>query len=378
MDSELVTECGYTAQSNCVQFGLDAAGDYNQPNSSTLGFHLDDDDGGFDCRTKHLVCKASGRQRGIGCADTTRPADLPVYRRSWYPSMQPRKKETSFTQLPLHDAQRKQSGVGCTDSNFEPEAKPIDPEVLEILGLDQLASDDEDNEVEVEADYPKPLPEGMVDDDDHAEALNLSGLDQLASDDEEDEVEVEADYPKLLPEVLDDDFAEALKRSGVGDLQSFAEVLEILGLDQLASEARNCKLPELEAEVLEVVETKQTTPVFRVSWADMLEEDSYDDELERLHDQDWTKAATASLRTAEGSQRKEKQERKMQSSKSGGEHTSQGMTELMPKQAAGHRPGVLTGNGAGDGSGGGPGAGEGLSRSARRRQRRKAKTHKPR
>ena len=206
----------------------------------------------------------------------------------------------------------------------------------------------------------------------------MSGLDQLASDDEEDEVEVEADYPKLLPEVLDDDFAEASKRSGVGDLQSFAEVLEILGLDQLASEARNCKLPELEAEVLEVVETKQTTPVFRVSWADMLEEDSYDDELERLHDQDWTKAATASLRAAEGSRLTEKQERKMQSSKSGGEHTSQGMTELMPKQAAGHRPGVLTGNGAGDGSGGGPGAGEGLSRSARRRQRRKAKTHKPR
>ena len=167
---------------------------------------------------------------------------------------------------------------------------------------------------------------------------------------------------------MDDDFAESLKRHGL-DLQSFAEVMEILGMDQLASEARNCKLPELEAEVLEV---------FRVSWADALEGDSYDDELERLHDQDWTKAATASLRTAEGSQRKEKQERKMQSSKSGGEHTSQGMTELMPKQAAGHRPGVLTGNGAGDGSGGGPGAGEGLSRSARRRQRRKAKTHKPR
>ena len=115
-----------------------------------------------------------------------------------------------------------------------------------------------------------------------------------------------------------------------------------------------------------------------VSWADMLEEDSYDGELERLHDQDWTKATTASLRAAEGSRLTEKQERKMQSSKSGGEHTSQGMTELMPKQAAGHRPGVLTGNGAGDGSGGGPGAGEDLSRSARRRQRRKAKTHKPR
>ena len=227
---------------------------------------------------------------------------------------------------------------------------------------------------EVEADYPKPLPEGMVDDDDHAEALNLSGLDQLASDDEEDEVEVEADYPKL---VLDDDFAEALKRHGL-DLQSYAEVMEILGMDQLASEARNCKLPELEAEVLEVAETKQTTPVLRVSWADMLDEGNYDVELERLHDQDWTKAATASLRAAEGSQRKEKQERRMQSSKSGGEHTSQGMTELMPKQAAGHRPGVLTGNGAGDGSGGGPGACEGLSRSARRRQRRKAKTHKPR
>ena len=310
-DSELVTEGSITTHGMCMQFGLDVAGDSDQPFSSTLGLHLDDDDGGFDCRTKQLDCKASGRQRGTGCADTTRPADLPVCRRSWYPPMQPRKKETSFTQLPLHEAQRKQSGVGCTDSNFE-------------------------------ADHPKPLPEGMVDDDDHAEALNLSGLDQLASDDEEIEVEVEADYQKL---VLDDDFAESLKRRGL-DLQSFAEDMEILG--------------------------------FRVSWADTLEEDSYDDELERLHDQDWTKAATASLRTAEGSQRKEKQERKMQSSKSGGEHTSQGMTELMPKQAAGHRPGVLTGNGAGDGSGGGPGAGEGLSRSARRRQRRKAKTHKPR
>ena len=165
----------------------------------------------------------------------------------------------------------------------------LDAEVLEMLGLDQLASDDEDEEVEVDAHYPKPLPVGMVDDGDYAEA-----------------------------------------------------------------------------------------PAFRVSWADMLEEDSYDGELERLHDQDWTKATTASLRAAEGSRLTEKQERKMQSSKSGGEHTSQGMTELMPKQAAGHRPGVLTGNGAGDGSGGGPGAGEGLSRSARRRQRRKAKTHKPR
>ena len=174
--------------------------------------------------------------------------------------------------------------------------------------MDQLASDDEDEEVEVDAHYPKPLPVGMVDDEDYAEA-----------------------------------------------------------------------------------------PAFRVSWADMLEEDSYDGELERLHDQDWTKATTASLRAAEGSRLTEKQERKMQSSKSGGEHTSQGMTELMPKQAAGHRlhpkgtesstgkekftsftGGVLTGNGAGDGSGGGPGAGEDLSRSARRRQRRKAKTHKPR
>ena len=69
----------------------------------------------------------------------------------------------------------------------------------------------------------------------------------------------------------------------------------------------------------------------------MLEEDSYDGEFERLHDQDWTKATTAPLRAAEGSRLTEKPERKMQSSKSGGEHTLHGMIELMPKQAAGHR-----------------------------------------
>ena len=372
----------------------------DQPNSSTLGIHLDDDDGGVDRQAKHQVYKASGRQRGFGCTDTTRPADLPDFEHSWHPLKQPRKKETSFTQLLLHDAQRKQSGIGCTDSNFEPEAKPIDPafscldplmgggesdaddeedgveveadypkprtnwrvddyadafellgldqlaidealellgsdqrasddeaedesgfgytcprsdkpsagtldlavwvstcgeterffcqdplmsggesdarksklteldaEVLEMLGLDQLASDDEEDEVEVDADYPKPLPEGMVDDDDYAEALKLLGLDQLASDDEEDEVEVEADYPKLLPEVMDDDYAEALKRLGLDQL-AFAEDLELLGLDQLASDARNCKLPELDAEVLEML------------GSDQLASDDEDDEVE--------------------------------------------------------------------------------------------------
>ena len=94
-DPELVTECGYTTHGMCMQSGLDAAGVTDQPMSSTMRIHLDDDEGGVDRQATHVDHEASGRQRGNDYTDATRPAELPDDEHSWHPWKQPRKKETS-------------------------------------------------------------------------------------------------------------------------------------------------------------------------------------------------------------------------------------------------------------------------------------------
>ena len=125
-DLELATENSITTHGMCMQTGLDAAGDTDQPTTSTMRIQLDNDEGGDDCQTKYMFHKASGRQSGSDHTDASEPAEVPDDEHSWHPGKQRRKKETSFTQLLYQDTPRKQSsnsskGRGCTSSNSEPD-----------------------------------------------------------------------------------------------------------------------------------------------------------------------------------------------------------------------------------------------------------------
>ena len=51
-DPELVTEYGFTTHGMCMQSGLDAAGDTDQPTTSTMRIQMDDDEGRVDRQAK--------------------------------------------------------------------------------------------------------------------------------------------------------------------------------------------------------------------------------------------------------------------------------------------------------------------------------------
>ena len=124
MDPESDIEDGLTTHSNCMQYGLDAAGNTDQPTTSTKIIQLDNDESGADRQNKYMFHKATGRQHGNNDTDASRPAELLNDEHSWQPGKQPRKKETSFTQPLEQEAPRDQSGNtfkerGCTDSNYE-------------------------------------------------------------------------------------------------------------------------------------------------------------------------------------------------------------------------------------------------------------------
>ena len=75
MDPESDTEYGFTTHSMCMQSGLDAAGDTDQPTTSTMRIQLDNDDSGADRQEKHMIQRTSGRQSGSDYTDASRPAD---------------------------------------------------------------------------------------------------------------------------------------------------------------------------------------------------------------------------------------------------------------------------------------------------------------
>ena len=106
MDPESDIEDGLTTYSNCMQYGLDAAGNTDQPMTSTMRIQMDNDESGADCQNKYMFHEATGRQHGNSDTDASRPAELLNNEHSWQPEKQQRKKETSFTQPLEQDAER--------------------------------------------------------------------------------------------------------------------------------------------------------------------------------------------------------------------------------------------------------------------------------